>query len=54
MAFDQEPFPSEAVQTVACGAGSPSSSGGALHGSHGIVASTQNAGNSWPPAVVVV
>ena len=37
-----------------CGAGSPCSTGSALYGGHGIVASTQYAGDSWPPAVVVV
>ena len=52
VAFDREPFPSEAVQY--CGAGSPCSTDSALHGGHGIVASTQYKGDSWPPAVVVV
>ena len=37
-----------------CGAGPSCSTGGTLHGCHGIVASTQYAGDSWAPAVVVV
>ena len=37
-----------------CGASSSCSTGGALHGGHGTVASTQYAGDLWPPAVVVV
>ena len=49
VAFDREPFPMEAVQFVA-----PCSTGGALYGGHGLVASTQHAGDSWPPAVVVL
>ena len=42
MAFDWEPFPTEAVQFVA--PVSPCSTGGALHGGHGFVASTVYAG----------
>ena len=52
VAFDREPFPSES--DADCGAGSPGSTGGALYGGHVIVTTTQYAGDSWPPAVVVM
>ena len=50
MAFAHEPFLTEAVQFVA--PVSPSTTGGALHGCHGIVASTLHAGDTWTSTVV--
>ena len=40
--------------STVCGAVSPSTTGGALHGGHGFVASTMYSGDTWTSAVVVM
>ena len=52
VAFDREPFPSDAVQYV-----TPSHRirrAAHLHGGHGLLVSAEHSGSSWPAAVVVV
>ena len=52
MAFDREPFPSEAVQLR--DPISRCSSGGPLHGGHGLVVSAEQSRCTGPSAVVVM
>ena len=40
------------VSSTVCGAVSPSTKGGALHGGHGIVASTMYSGDTWTSTVI--
>ena len=40
--------------SAVCGAVSPCSTGGALHGGHGFVASTVYARGSWPSDIVIL